>query len=44
MKLTNHAKFKEKLACGLEHDKMNLAHYQPNTWKIETLMGSFCPQ
>ena len=30
MKLKSHAKFEEKLACGLENDSRNLANFHPN--------------
>ena len=33
--LKSHAKFEEKLACGLENDMKNLANYHQNTWKCQ---------
>ena len=36
--LKSHAKFEEKLACGLENDTRNLANFHL------TFMGSFCPK
>ena len=34
MTLKSHAKFEEKLTCGLEND-MNLANFHQNTWKYQ---------
>ena len=31
MTLKSHAKFEEKLTCGLENDKRNLANFYQNT-------------
>ena len=46
MTLNCHAKFEEKLTCGLENDMRNLANFYQNLGrvKIRTLMGSFCPK
>ena len=46
MTLKCHAKFEEKLTCGLENDMRNLANFYQNLGrvKIRTLMGSFCPK
>ena len=33
MTLKSHAKFEEKLTCGLEIDTRNLANFHQNTWK-----------
>ena len=30
-----HAKFEEKLTCGLENDTNNLANFRQNTWKCQ---------
>ena len=35
MKLKSHAKFEEKLTCGLENDMRNLANFHQNTWKCQ---------
>ena len=35
MTLKSHAKFEEKLTCGLKNDKMNLANFNQNTWKCQ---------
>ena len=32
MTLKSHAKFEEKLACGLENDTRNLANFHQNIW------------
>ena len=31
----SHPKFEEKLACGLENDKRNLANFHQNIWKYQ---------
>ena len=31
----SHAKFEEKLTCGLENDMRNLADFHQNTWKCQ---------
>ena len=33
MTLKSHAKFQEKLTCGLENDMRNLANFHQNSWK-----------
>ena len=33
--LKSHAKFEEKLTCGLENDMRNLANFHENTWKCQ---------
>ena len=33
--LKSHAKFEEKLTCGLENDMRNLANFHQNTWKCQ---------
>ena len=33
----SHAKFEEKLTCGLENDMRNLANFHQNTWKCQIL-------
>ena len=33
----SHAKFEEKLTCGLENDMMNLANFHQNTWKCQNV-------
>ena len=33
--LKSHAKFEEKLACGLENDMRNLANFHQNIWKCQ---------
>ena len=35
MTLKSHAKFEEKLTCGLENDMRNLANFHQNTWKCQ---------
>ena len=35
MTLKSHAKFEEKLTCGLENDMRNLANFHQNTWKYQ---------
>ena len=35
MTLENHAKFEEKLTCGLENDMINLANFQQNTLECQ---------
>ena len=35
MTLNSHAKFEEKLTCGLENDMRNLANFHQNTWKCQ---------
>ena len=35
MMLKSHAKFDEKLTCGLENDMRNLAHFHQNTWTCQ---------
>ena len=35
MTLKSHAKFEEKLTCGLENDMRNLANFHQNTWKCK---------
>ena len=35
MTLKSHAKFEEKLTCGLENDMRNLENFHQNTWKCE---------
>ena len=35
MTLKCHAKFEEKLTCGLEKDIRNLANFHQNTWKCQ---------
>ena len=35
MKLKCHAKFEEKLTCGLENDVRNLANFRQNTRKFQ---------
>ena len=35
MTLKCHAKFEEKLTCGLENDMRNLAKAHQNTWKCQ---------
>ena len=35
MTLKCHAKFEEKLTCGLENDMRNLAKVHQNTWKCQ---------
>ena len=35
MTLKSHAKFEEKLTCGLENDMRNLANFYQNTWKCQ---------
>ena len=35
MALKCHAKFEEKLTCGLEKDIRNLANFHQNTWKCQ---------
>ena len=35
MTLKCQAKFEEKLTCGLENDKRNLANFCQNTWKCQ---------
>ena len=35
MILKSHAKFDEKLTCGLENDMRNLAHFHQNTWTCQ---------
>ena len=35
MTLKCHAKFEEKLTCGLESDMRNLVNFQQNTWKCQ---------
>ena len=46
MTLKYHAKFEEKLTCGLENDIRNLENFHHNTWKcqIGTFMELFCPK
>ena len=46
MTLKCHAKFEEKLTCGLENDMRNLAIFTRTLGsdKIKALMGSFCPK
>ena len=41
--MKSHAKFEQKLTCGLANDMRNLANFNRNTWnvKIGTFMGSF---
>ena len=33
MTLRSHAKFEERLTCGLENGMRNLEHIHQNTWK-----------
>ena len=35
MTLKSHAKFEEKLTCGLENDMRNLANFHQNTQKSQ---------
>ena len=35
MTLKCHAKFEEKLTCGLENDLRNLANFYQDTWKCQ---------
>ena len=35
MTLNSHAKFEEKLICGLENDRRKLANFRQNTWKCQ---------
>ena len=35
MTLKSHAKFEEKLTCGLENDMRNLANVYQKTWKCQ---------
>ena len=35
MTLKSHAKFEEKLTCGLENDMRNLANFHQKTWKCQ---------
>ena len=35
MTLKCHAKFEEKMSCGLENDKSNSANFHQNTWKCQ---------
>ena len=35
MTLTSHAKFGEKMTCGLEDDMRNLVNFHQNTWKCQ---------
>ena len=35
MTLKNHAKFEEKLTCGLENDMINLANFHQGTRKCQ---------
>ena len=46
MTLKCHAKFEEKLTCGLENDMRNLANFQQNTWKCQDwdFDGCFSPK
>ena len=46
MRLKSDAKLEEKLTCCLENDMRNLAILTraPESVKIGTLMGSFCPK
>ena len=46
MTLKSHAKFGEKLTCGLENDMRNLAKFHQKTSKCQNsyFYGSFCPK
>ena len=35
MTLKSHAKFEEKLTCGMENDMRNFANFYQNTWKCQ---------
>ena len=39
----NHAKFEEKLTCGLENDMRNLGSFHQNTWEFHKLVFSWDP-
>ena len=43
MTMKSHAKFEEKLTCGLENDIRNLANFHQNTWKGQKLVLSWDP-
>ena len=36
MTLKSHAKFEERLTCGLENDMRNMANFHQNNWKCQT--------
>ena len=47
MTLKSHAKFEEKLTCGLENDMRNLANFNQSMFvslKVGTLTASFYPK
>ena len=43
MTLESHAKFEEKLTCGLENDMMNLANFDQNHLKLSKVVFSWDP-
>ena len=43
MTLKSHAKFEEKLTCGLENDMRNLVSFDQNHLKVSKLVFSWDP-